>query len=365
MRYLRHLLLAFVIVSCGGDQQVESPSTASIQISSLTRFVCSTNCLNVRDFGAFGDGRSHVLSQQDITQYGWNGKYQKGDEWDTVAISEAHEQAVAGMTVYVPTGTYLIWRKDFGASIKVNKGFDLKSGVALLGDRSVLIHPQAPSMLYLKYEYPRSYSNIIIEGFIFTHMGLDFDGSWHNMAVRNLTLKNCEFLNGLNPSAVTTSKMPHVAVAYANNFTIENCRFVRDSGYIGRGITIYKSHDVTIRGNSFDNSQNQGGFFVTAINVNGTRVRFQSGTQSTDPQLPILESSGKASILDDDWNKNIVIENNNLNRSSAGSFLQDQGIYTWGFDGLVIRNNVINGWGYFSGLGAIKVRDGQNALIES
>jgi hypothetical protein len=46
--------------------------------------------VNVRNYGAFGDGRSHPISNSDISGHPeWSGAYKVGDEWDYVALQEA------------------------------------------------------------------------------------------------------------------------------------------------------------------------------------------------------------------------------------------------------------------------------------
>jgi hypothetical protein len=46
--------------------------------------------VNVRNYGAFGDGSSHPISNSDVSAHpDWSGAYKVGDEWDYVALQEA------------------------------------------------------------------------------------------------------------------------------------------------------------------------------------------------------------------------------------------------------------------------------------
>ncbi len=50
----------------------------------------SGDWVNVRNYGAFGDGGSHRISESDIAAHPeWSGSYAVGDEWDYVALQEA------------------------------------------------------------------------------------------------------------------------------------------------------------------------------------------------------------------------------------------------------------------------------------
>ena len=78
--------------------------------------------VNVRNYGAFGDGGSHPIHDSDISSHPeWSGSYQAGDEWDYVALQEAiyvafgkpnaeHSSSKPQLNrpLFLPCGKYLV-----------------------------------------------------------------------------------------------------------------------------------------------------------------------------------------------------------------------------------------------------------------
>jgi hypothetical protein len=113
-----------------------------------------------------------------------------------------------------------------------------------------------------------------------------------------------------------------IQIARANHVDIKNIEVIRQSGQYGRGLQIWRSHDVSVSDSVFE------GPFISGINVNGAE-------QADDGSWPLSQRSHKISI-----------ENNLLNRLGGWALgqeeelLKDHGIYAWGFDDLNISHNL-------------------------
>lgn len=69
---------------------ITSPFTIQIGALDVISGKSVSGALTPYDFGAFGNGFSHLITAQDISDYSstWRGTYVVGTEWDTVAIQE-------------------------------------------------------------------------------------------------------------------------------------------------------------------------------------------------------------------------------------------------------------------------------------
>ena len=127
--------------------------------------------VNVLDYGAFADGKSHQLktlfkSQQEIDKKYGKGKYTLEDEADFVAINAALAKAKREANEHLPEGDYGLWILYLPTGIyKVNRTLDLSNCWGLnirgAGREATRISFQSSSPLF----YCEAGASIVFRGF--------------------------------------------------------------------------------------------------------------------------------------------------------------------------------------------------------
>ncbi len=298
---------------------------------------CTYIAGDVKGYGAFGDGQSHPITQSDINNNPqWSESYNVGDQWDTVAIQESINR---GTEVVIPQGDYLIYRRKDAVSTE-NVGFHLRSNVTIRGYGASLRNTKN-ELLILKHDYSSlpvvAFQNVVVESVNFTNIAFEFYGrSSSNIA--NIKFYKCGFSGGA-ADVIQSGHLEHndhyLKFGHVNGFQVEECSFIRNAGYIGRGIKVFYSQDGWIKDSVFS------GWLITAINVYG---------RSDD----------------------IHITNNNIQRSEAfynnigGGFEgEDHGIYVDYVSNIYIEDSFVSGWSDSSSGGSIKARNGDNFTIRN
>src|ERR1044071_7189866 len=184
--------------------------------------------LNVKDFGAIGDGTSHLISEDDISAHlEWIGYYEVGDEWDYVGINECHLCAFAGASlpwveylaanpgadpgdnivwngsaepgiysnagVYYPEGKYLVNKTVVARGVS---GFEIR-GASKRGAAVFLITDDKPLFLYrcLSYGSIHSLSCYFAGSHNYGHalMEVDWTGVFSSLRPQQLFMPNLHF----------------------------------------------------------------------------------------------------------------------------------------------------------------------------
>jgi hypothetical protein len=153
-----------------------APTTESSAPSSASAVVVTE--LNLKNFGAFGDGKSHPITQTQLETRGWSGKYKVGEQWDTIAWQEATAAATAGMTINVPKGTYL-----------VSGQLTLKSDVQWIG-KSATFKSVGADAVVLKYS--NVLQNVTIKSIAFQNLAFEFRGNTQE-SISNVQFQSCAF----------------------------------------------------------------------------------------------------------------------------------------------------------------------------
>jgi hypothetical protein len=293
---------------------------------------CGPSCVNVLSLGGRGDGLSHPITAEELRSRGWAIKYRAGDEWDTIALQEAIDSAGPSETVFIPKGSYLIFR--LGAN-QTNRGFQLKSGLRVLSDGAELRAPQGKSFDYaFNAQGSSTLQNILVKGIVFDGITFKLNSLAAPYLMSNITFERCAFLNG---SGQGGDNGYQIIANYVSGLVIESCRFERDSRRIGRSVIVQISRRVRIANSSWS------GHFITAINVGG------------------VSETGSA-VFDDGRSTDIEIDHNKLYRA-PGSYAEDHGIYAWGMRRLSVTSNEIAGWSLSAAGGGIKVRNGEDIAV--
>jgi len=314
------------------------------------------NSINVKDLGAYGDGQSHLITAEDLNNHaGWNGKYHPGDEWDTVIIQEAIDTNPEHKLIFIPQGTYLIYRQGEKKGKTLNVGLKFVSGTHLQGTGSpypILKNRDADDAVIFDHEYI-TLQDIRLDSLKFEGITISFAaGSLGQM--NNIFLRNCAFHNGVKPrSSDDLSRSLSDPEYLPNNRVLEfsrvktggvdNCVFTFDATHHGRGILIWRSHDITVENSVFS------GALQTAINVIGA---LSADDKNIEADWPLEHRS-----------HGIVLKNNLIQRNLPPKVSEDHGIYAWGTDGLEIYNNYISGWSQTTAGGSIKIRNGKTIKI--
>jgi len=276
---------------------------------------------NVKDFGAFGDGELHPITQQQLDERGWTNKYKVGDEWDTIAWQEATAAAAPGSTIVVPAGIY-----------QVSSPLTLKSDIDWQGAGSVWRNLASAAIVQ---DYTSELHNVSMIGFTFHNLVFQFRGAAAG-SISDLRFKSCTF------SGATNTADPDAVQFYlvrTSNVTIDTCTFSRNEHDVGRGLSIYKSQDVNVVNSKWQ------GYYVTAIVVAGA---------SYDPITGTFPDESRC--------VGIRIERNTIVRAE-GTYLEDHGIYATGMRDITIANNTISGWSAAATGGAVKIRNGEDIVI--
>lgn len=242
--------------------------------------------------------------------------------------------AVAGDIVSFSPGTYYL-----------TGPLTLKNGITIEGNNCTWIGDDYYNVV--KVIDTARLSNVTIQNLLTQNVHFRF---WptNPANVSGITISNVEFSDGLAELGQTAIDSRFMIVK-ATNTTITGCRFLRTAGYPGKGIQLYLAQNTTITNNLFGTTSSTTpnpetyGYFKTAINTNNgaTTGGFVSNT---------------------------TISNNHIYRTAAmpdDAANSDHGIYTLGFDGMTIANNVINGWVALNSGGAVKMRQGRNGTIQN
>jgi hypothetical protein len=230
-----------------------------------------TNVVNVRWFGAKGDG---------VTS-------------DTTTILNAINSLTTGGTLYFPSGTYLITGSNNILTDGINIGV---SNIQLIGDKNTILKQASSSF------YALSINNN--------------NGGTSNVAnnIKNIKIDNLQFVGTVDVDGF--SEFRHLLNVHAvTNLTVENCTF---KGFRGDGFMIGSSNtaaverhnkNIKILNCTFDGVNNDNRNAISVIDVDGLtieRCEFENCTRSNMPGAIDIEPDDFAFHI----TKNIKISNN-------------------------------------------------------
>lgn len=275
-----------------------------LTLLALNNNLLFANILNVKDFGAKGDGRFD----------------------DTRAIQEAiNHGARRGETIMFPHGTYLV------SSLKINTSIEGDGNVVLKRIRSkgnghydfcTIGKQEDISIRGITFDAnsPKGVSSKGIPLFVFSS--------------RDIDIENCEFLN---------SSMSGLRIESASNISINRSIARNSSGNYGDGFYFTKSHHIKIENSSAMNYTRIG--FV--VEDNSSEINFDNCRASFGTGASIL--SGGTEFNGGFWyensanvyTKNCVASNNTHRGFVAANAKKEGGIAKFTFDNCISEDNPI------------------------
>lgn len=242
--------------------------------------------------------------------------------------------AVSGDVISFAAGTY-----SFTGALT------LKSGLIIEGNSCTWVGSSTSTIV--KVIDTAALTNVTIRNLKTRNVHFRFWAS--NLAnLKGITVSNVEFKDGRAESGMSAIDSRFVTIK-AGGVTVTGCKFLRTSGFAGKGIQLYLAQNTTITNCLFGTTSattpnpSTNGFFKTCINTNNdtTNGGFVTNTSITSNHLY------RASAMSDD------------------AAYSDHGIYALGFDGLTLSNNTINGWPAAASGGAVKLRQAQNGTVQN
>jgi hypothetical protein len=234
-------------------------------------------------------------------------------------INAVIASATAGQTISVQPGTYTI-----------NAKINMKAGVSLANiSTSPIFTAVATGGNLYEMSYTSAINNCTFTGITFWNIRFKMTDA------SSVKFVSCVFDYG---KRLAGTDKKHLSDAYLHfirvtNPYVNNCTFSRRVGNSGRGIYNVNSTNSIFSNNFFGNGGTTG-YFTTSINDNSV------GTQITGNTVKRIES----------W---------------VNDLETDHGMYIHSFNNLTITGNTISGWPANSSGGAIKVRNGEIALISN
>lgn len=233
-----------------------------------------------------------------------------------------------GRHLFFPSGEYF-----------VSEDTVYTSGVNLVGEDGTTFTTRDDASRFQMQIYAPGQSADLIN-IRFERVGLYVRGDYANH-LDGLNIHGSAFINGetIAPSTAAYAdgfRDLQLLLSYVSNGTIEHSTFSRGDEFLGRGIQLYKTHEIRIQNNSMS------GYYMTNINI--------TGQSEAHPSL-IPDRSSNTQILDNSF------------RRTVGSYVEDHGIYAWGFYDMEIARNTFSGWSRSNCGYAIKARNGQIAAI--
>lgn len=236
-------------------------------------------------------------------------------------INTVLNAASSGDTVEVESGTYVITGE-----------LAIKSGISIHKQSSVTpiftAYDTSTSEMLEQY-WSSNNSNVDIYGIQFRNIRINIRNA------SNTSFRYCIFDYGRREAGTTKAytQDAYIQMYNCDDMLVKGNVFKRRVGNSGRGIYTVDCVDTEIANNTFGNGGTEG-YFVTAINDNS------DGTDITGNTI-----SRNASWVDADET--------------------DHGIYVHSFNNITIENNTISGWPASGEGGAIKIRNGDGALIQN
>jgi hypothetical protein len=258
------------------------------------------------------------------------------------AINAAIASANPGDAVSFPAGTYV-----------VDEPLVLAAGVDLIGGAGQAVL-QNPGTISMTSSSGSSVSDVTIDDLIFDNLNLRFTGS------SDITLSAVVFRNGkINPALAQNPRYYQHYVNFENvtRPTVDGSMFLRSSvATLGRGVNLYKTVDAVVKDSFFGTTRTlepdaPQGYFNTAINVSGWDETTPLGAKNT-----VIDGNVIRRMPD-------ITPQPGIHPNNDGDVLEDHGIYAWGFDGLVVTNNKIDGWTRTGSGASLKIRNGRDALV--
>lgn len=310
----------------------------------------NTAVVNVKDFGAVGDGQIHVATASDLSKA--KGKYPAGATKDLVAIQEAVLAAKAGDVVFVPSGEYVLDAAKQDPVIKIDKSISLQGEAGSRLEAPIDKDGTSTGFLVV-FTSSKALSNVGLRHINFFRGYASFAGAQGNF-LNGVTVEHCTFEDGwfsrdkseipsyFNPPKVNTDNSGfELSIARAKNVSVKDNTFKRSDKVPGRGVVLWRTLNTRIEGNTFN------GAFITAINGSGA----------------VADKDG--SFMDDTRVVETVIVDNKATRSTQLKDLsEDHGMYIWGAKNTTISRNTIKGWSLSDAGGSLKFRNAEGATIE-
>lgn len=251
--------------------------------------------------------------------------------------------AVAGDTVKFTSGSVYT----------LTGALTLKSGVTIDGNLSKWYNSSATTVL--PGVNASSLSNVLIKNLTLDNVMFRFWASSAITGINGIELYNCTFQNGRAQSGSTQVNSFYLQVRGAN-VAIKQCRFLRGSAFKGKGIQFYLAENCTVQDSLFGTSTTTSpnftthGYFKTAINVANSSTGGSTVSANSAKDITITRC--------------FIYRNPAMSDTGGDAGDSDHGIYAHGFDGLTLTGNTISGWAPMASGGAIKIRNGINALIQ-
>ncbi len=160
-------------------------------------------------------------------------------------------------------------------------------------------------------------------------------------AIRSVNISNCSFENG---NARFGDSAPQIHLNRVQDALVANVNFTRDASHVGKAVALSNTRRVRIMNSRID------GFYKSAIHMGGAA---RSSLAPTNPFPNYLR------------NYDILISGNVIHRrAGTDAYPEDHGIYAWGMNTLKIEKNTISGWSPTSAGGSLKIRNGENILVQ-
>lgn len=236
-------------------------------------------------------------------------------------INTLLKSTVSGDIVEVEAGTYSIT-----GELAIKSGISIRKKST---ETPVFTAWDTSTTKMLQQYWSSNNSDVDIYGVQFNNIRINIRNA------SNTSFRDCIFDYGRREAGTTKTDTQDAYIQMYNcdAMLAKGNVFKRRAENSGRGIYIVDCLDTEITNNTFGNGGTEG-YFVTAINDNS------DGTLISDN----------------------VIERNatwvNVNET-------DHGIYVHSFNDITIKNNTISGWPTNSSGGALKIRNGDGAIIQN
>ncbi|MDO6738710.1 right-handed parallel beta-helix repeat-containing protein [Wenyingzhuangia sp. 2_MG-2023] len=255
---------------------------------------------------------------------------------DTIVVFSNHK-ITNGMT-FSEINTVLK-SASYGDTIAVEPGTYVITGELAIKN-GITIHKES-SVTPIFTAYDTSTTEMLEQYWSSNNRDIDIYGiQFRNIRINirnasNTSFRYCIFDYGRRKAGTTKTytQDAYIQMYNCDDMLVKGNVFKRRLGNSGRGIYTVDCVDTGIANNTFGNSGAEG-YFVTAINDNSDGTSISGNTISRNESWVDFDET-------------------------------DHGIYVHSFNDVIIENNTISGWPAAGEGGAIKIRNGDGALIQN
>ena len=266
-----------------------------------------------------------------------NIEYTSGQNQDTMSKTSSVLTITNGMT-FSEINTVLN-TASYGDTIEVESGTYVITGKLAIKS-GISIHKQS-SVTPIFTAYDTSTSEMLEQYWSSNNSDVDIYGiQFRNIRINirnasNTSFRYCIFDYGRRQAGTTKTytQDAYIQMYNCDDILVKGNVFKRRIGNSGRGIYTVDCVDTEISNNTFGNGGTEG-YFVTAINDNSDGTSITGNTISRNESWVDFDET-------------------------------DHGIYVHSFNNITIENNNISGWPASGEGGAIKIRNGDGAVVQN